>query len=248
MKKIFAMLLVVGSLFFTSTVNAEIKTYVGEGTAIASETETQDQITKRATTYALKDAQEQVGNFIRNFAKTHGFEFNADEIETLVIGVMKITDNKVANSTNDDGAIQIRVTLTAQIDTDNLQREIDNLAKNKPVEVVEPIKTYTSEAKASMGSSENQDQTAKRAESYALKDIRYQLNIDIRTFARTRKLELTNPEVDAVADKVMKITDKYVDSSLVNYTIEVRVKVTVQVDPADLERVIDELARNKQAE
>ena len=250
MKKFFAMLLVVGSLFFSSTVNAEIKTYtgVGESSAVLSETETQEQITKRATTSALKNAQEQVGNFVRNFAKANGLELGDDELETLVIGIMKVTDNKVANSTNDDGAIQIRVMLTAQIDTDNLQREIDNLAKNKPVEVAEPIKTYTSEAKASMGSSENQDQTVKRAESYALKDIRYQLNIDIRTFARTRKLELTNPEVDAVADKVMKITDKYVDSSLVNYTIEVHVKITVQVAPADLEREIEKIASKRQAE
>lgn len=248
MKKFFAMLLVVGSLFFSSTVNAEIKTYVGESTAVASETETQEQVTKRATTSALKNAQEQVGNFIRNFAEGRGLKFTDDEIETLVIGVIKITDNQVANSTGEDGANQIRVKLTAQLDTDELEREIDNLAKNKPVEVAEPIKTYSSEAKATMSSSETQDQTVKRAESYALKDIRYQLDIDVRTFARTRKLELTNPEVDAIAAKVMKITEKKVDSSLVNFTIEVHVKVTVQIDPADLEREIAELARNRQSE
>lgn len=248
MKKFFAMLLVVGSLFFSSTVNAEIKNYVGEGMAIASDTETQEQVTKRATTYALKNAQEQVGKFIRSFAEERGLKFNVDEIETLVIGVIKITDNQIANSTNDDGATQIRVTLTAQVDTDNLQREMDSLVKNKPVEVVEPIKTYTSEAKASMSSSETQDQTVKRAESYALQDIRYQVNIYIRAFAHTRKIELTNSEVDSIADKVMKITDKNVENSLVKYTIEVRVKITVQVDPADLERVIDELARNRNAE
>ncbi|MBR1647646.1 MAG: hypothetical protein IJ685_12865 [Selenomonadaceae bacterium] len=245
MKKFLAMLLVVGSLFFTSTVNAEIKNFVGEGTAVSSETETQEQLTKRATTYALKNAQEQVGNFVRNFAKAKGLEFTDDEIDTFVIGILKITDNQVANSTGDDGKIQIRVTLTAQIDTDELQREIDNFDKTKPVEEAEPIKIYTGDRKATMIGSETQDQTIERATGYAIKDIRYQLDIDIRTFARTRKLELTNPEVDSLAKKIMKITDKTVESSFVNYTIEVHVKITVQVDPADLQREVEELARRK---
>ena len=250
MKKIFAMLLVVGSLFFSSTVNAEIKTYTGvsETSAVLSETETQEQITKRATTSALKYAQEQVGNFVRDFAKANGLELRVDELETIVIGVMKVTDNKVATSTGEDGAIKIRVTLTAQIDTDELQREIDNFDKTKPVEEAEPIKTYSSERKASMSGSETQDQTVKRAESYAIKDIRYQLDIDIRTFARAHKLELTNPEVDSVAKNVMKITEKTVESSLVNYTIEVHVKITVQVDPADLEREVEKIASKRKAE
>ena len=105
------------------------------------------------------------------------------------------------------------------------------------------IETYVREIKATMGESETQDQTVKRAESYALKDIRRQLDIDIRTFARTRKLELTNSEVYAIASRIMKITDKTVESSFVNYTIEVLVTVTVQIDTDDLEREIEELAR-----
>ncbi|MBR3745955.1 MAG: hypothetical protein IKP64_11120 [Selenomonadaceae bacterium] len=248
MKKFFAMLLVVGSLFFSSTVNAEIKTYVVEGSATLSETETQEQITKRATTSALKNAQEQVGNFVRDFAKTQGYEFTDDQIETLVIGVIKITDSKVTNSVSEDGTTQIHVTLTAQIDTDELEREIDGFVKTPTGEVVEPIKTYTQESRTTISGSETHDQTLARATDYAIKEIRRQLDIDIRVFARARKIELTNSEVNSIAAKVMKITEKTVNQSLFESTIEVRVKVTVQVDPADLKREIEKLARTGQPE
>ena len=236
------MLIVVGSLFFSSTTEAAIEKYIGTGTATITESETQDQVTARATTDALRNARDQVEVYVKNFAQRNAIELGNEDISTIALGLLKLVDKKVEKSVVDD-VPQIRVTLTVEIDSDELRRELENLSKAEPV--VYEIKTYASEAKATMSGSETQDQTVKRAESYALKDIRYQVNIDIRTFARTRKLELTNPEVDAIANKVMKITDKTVDSSLVNFTIEVHVKLTVQLDTADLEREIAELARSK---
>lgn len=248
MKNLLAMLIVVGSLLVSSTVNAEIKTYVGNGSATVNETETQEQVTKRATTEALKNAREQIGMFVRDFAKTQRVELGDDETDMLVVGIIKITDNKVTQAASDDGAIQIRVTLNVQFDTDDLQRELANLDQTKPAEVAEPIKIYKSEGKAKIGDTENQDQTVARATDYALRDIRRQLDIDIRTFARTRKLELTNSEVTSIADKIIKITEKTVEKPLVNYTIEAHVKVTVQVDPADLQREVEKIASTRPTE
>ena len=245
MKKFLAMLLVVGSLFFASTSEAAIEKYTGTGTATISESETQEQVTARATKDALRNARDQVEVYVKNFAQRNAVELGDEDISTIALGLLKLVDKKVEKISGGD-VPQIRVTLTVEIDSDELQRELEDLSKAEPVAY--EIKTYASEAKATMSGSETQDQVVKRAESYALKDIRYQVNIDIRTFARTRKLELTNPEVDAIAEKVLKITDKTVESSLVNFTIEVHVKVTVQLDTADLEREISELARNRQAE
>lgn len=143
MKKFLATLLVVGNLFFALTVNAETETYTGEGKATMSEAETQEQIIERAKTYALRNAREKAGVYIRSRSELRDLELVEDDIITMTAGVLKITDTQIEKTLVND-AIQVFVTVTVIIDSDELKRNIDDFinshgnihAENIPADVV----------------------------------------------------------------------------------------------------------------
>lgn len=138
MKKFLTAFLILGVLFFASDVNAETETYTGEGRATMSESETQEQIIERAKTYALRNAREKAGVYIKTKSRLKDFELVEDDVLTLTSGVLKITDTQVEKTLVND-TIQFFVTVTVIIDMDNLQQEIDNFIAQKGIQ--EPAKT-----------------------------------------------------------------------------------------------------------
>ncbi len=143
MKKFLATLLIVCSLFFMSAAQAEVETYTGEGKATMSEAETQEQIIERAKTYALRNAREKAGVYIRTRSELRDFELVEDDIITMTAGVLKITDTQIEKTLVND-AVQVFVTITVIIDSDELKRNIDDFidshgnihAKNIPADAV----------------------------------------------------------------------------------------------------------------
>jgi len=128
------------SLLVTSTVNAETETYTGEGKATMSEAETQEQIIERAKTYALRNAREKAGVYIRSRSELRDFELVEDDIVTMTAGVLKITDTQIEKTLVND-AIQVFVTVTVIIDSDELKQNIDDFINshgnvNIPVDAV----------------------------------------------------------------------------------------------------------------
>ena len=137
MKKLFVTTLIAGSLFFMPAAEAAIEVYIGEGQATMSEDESQDKATDRAKLKALRHAQEQAGVYIKSQSRMRDLELVEDEVETITGGIMKIQNTDIRKSLSDNGVIQVFVTVTVQIDTDALQREIDRLidkrkAKDEP--------------------------------------------------------------------------------------------------------------------
>ena len=124
MKKFLASLLIAGNLFFMSAAQAEVETYTGEGKATMSEAETQEQIIERAKIYALRNAREKAGVYLRSRSELRDFELVEDDIITMTSGVLKITDTQVEKTLVND-AIQVFVTVTVIIDMNDLQKEID---------------------------------------------------------------------------------------------------------------------------
>ena len=153
MKKLLLTALVTGILFLMPAAEAAIETYIGEGSATMSEAETQDEAFERAKTKALRHAQEQAGVYIRSQSKMQDFELAEDKVETLTASIVKIINTKPRKSLSDDGVIQFFVTVTVQIDTDALQREIDRLRPKtpndppKPLEPSKPDETKVDEPK-----------------------------------------------------------------------------------------------------
>lgn len=151
MKKLLAALLILGSLFFMPAALAEIETYTGEGKATMSEAETLEKVIERAKTYALRNAREKAGVYIRSQSRLRDLELVEDEVVTLTSGILKIKDSKVEKTLVND-AIQVYVIVTVTVDSDDLQREIDkflarnpnrkpeppNVEKTKPKEKIEP--------------------------------------------------------------------------------------------------------------
>ena len=141
MKKFLFALIV--SLLVTATSHAAIETYVGEGSATMSEAETQDVAVDRAKLKALRHAQEQAGVYIRSQSRMRDLELVDDEVEMLTGGIVKIMNTNVKKTVINDEVIQVFVTVTVQINSDDLQREIDKLLSKRnpkpPVDRPKPI-------------------------------------------------------------------------------------------------------------
>ena len=132
MKKFLATLLVVWSLVFASTTQAAIETYTGEGTATSGDSETTAQVVERAKLYAKKNALEQSAIYIQ-YRTTAKVEFVDDELVSDEAGILKVVGKPMIEKNLLGGsALQVHVTLTAEIDTDALQRELDK-RNSKPV-------------------------------------------------------------------------------------------------------------------
>ncbi len=139
MKRLFMATLIAGSLFFMPAAEAAIEIYIGEGSATMSEAETQDAAIDRAKLKALRNAQEQAGVYIKNQSRMRDLELVEDEVEMISGGIVKISKTDIRKSLSDGGVIQVFVTVTVQIDTDQLQREIERLLnKRKPKEEPKP--------------------------------------------------------------------------------------------------------------
>ena len=143
MRKLFMTALVTGILFFMPAAEAEIETYIGVGNATMNETENQEQVINRAKGYALRNASEQAGVYVVSQSKMRDLELVEDEVVSITGGLMKITDTKVEKSLLGGDVLQVRVTVTVQIDSEALQREIDRRIENKrpktPIDRPKPI-------------------------------------------------------------------------------------------------------------
>ena len=145
MKKFLAALIVAGNFLFMPPSYASIETYVGEGSATMSEAETQDKAVDRAKLKALRDAQEKAGVYIRSQSRMRDLELVEDDVETITAGIVKIMSTNIKKTVLNDDVIQVFVTVTVQINTDDLQREIDRLLDKRkpkpPVDKPKPIET-----------------------------------------------------------------------------------------------------------
>lgn len=129
MKNFLATLFIVCSLFLMPAAHAETETYTGEGKATMSEAETQEQIIERAKIYALRNAREKAGVYIRTRSELRDFELVEDDVITLTSGVLKITDTQIEKTLVND-TIQVFVTVTVIIDSDELNRNIDDFLRS----------------------------------------------------------------------------------------------------------------------
>lgn len=143
MKKLLTIALVSAICVFMSVAEAAVETYIGVGNATMNETETQEQVFNRAKGYALRRAAEQAGVYVVSQSKLRDLELVEDEIVSITGGLMKITDTKVEKALLGGEVLQVTVTLTVQIDSDELQREIDRRLENQrpktPIDRPKPL-------------------------------------------------------------------------------------------------------------
>ena len=123
MKKLLAAAVIASNLFFMSSVNAEVKTYVGSDEYVMSEFETIDIAKQRAKQKAERAAQEQAGVFIESNTEVVNMQVTKDEIVTMTGGILKIVDvSYEQNALPNVNGMVIRATVKADIDSDDITR------------------------------------------------------------------------------------------------------------------------------
>lgn len=133
MKKIFETVFIAFMLlFFMPNVEAAIETYIGTDDYTVGEHETQDEAQNHSKARALRNAQEQAGVYIRSQSRIHNLQLVDDEILTLTEGIIKIVGAPQYRKEilNDGKTVLIHTTITIQIDTNDLDRRLEEIAKH----------------------------------------------------------------------------------------------------------------------
>ena len=132
MKKFLAAALIAGSLFATSPVNAEIRTYEGTDEYIMNEFETIDIAKQRARQKAERNAQEKAGVFINSYSQMKNLELVEDEVISIACGIMSVVDVKYTTEPLPDvNGFLIRATVKANIETDDVGKWLEKSARER---------------------------------------------------------------------------------------------------------------------
>ena len=127
MKRFLAALIIVGNIFFASTVCAEIQTYKGVGEYLMT-TETIDFAKNQAELVAQRDILERVAVYVKGISIMIDNELDSDEIITISAGVLHVTDTKFLIATADDGII-VTSFVIAEIDIDELKNLLEQIIR-----------------------------------------------------------------------------------------------------------------------
>ncbi|MBR0103136.1 MAG: hypothetical protein IJQ01_06520 [Selenomonadaceae bacterium] len=116
-------------ILFASTAHAEIKTYTGYGEYLMTD-ETIDYAKEQAELYAQRDVLDKVSVFVKGQSLMIDNELSDDEVTTISAGVLHVTDTKFSLDM-DEGGILIKSFVTAQIDTSELEKLLEQAIKER---------------------------------------------------------------------------------------------------------------------
>ncbi len=129
------LIVLLASLFVTSTANAKVETYEGvDEYYVLGAVENINVARERARERALRDAREKAGVYIHTFSKMINTKLVEDEIISVASGVMRVIDTAydIVPLTDTEGFL-IRAKVLADIDTSDLetflQRDAEEISK-----------------------------------------------------------------------------------------------------------------------
>ena len=190
MKRFLAAAIFAGSLLFTSSVNAEVQTYIGTDEYVMSEFETIDIAKQRAKQKAERAAQEQAGVFIESNTEVINMQVTKDEIVTMTGGILKIVDVQYDQRAlpNVNGFV-IRATVKADIDSDDITRWLYR-DKGERSELVEHnIKLQNAIAAQDKKIAELKAQLSNAETKQEQKKISQQFKAEDKVFLSNQKME-----------------------------------------------------------
>ena len=112
-----------------SVAHAEIKTHEGVGEYLMT-TETIDFAKNQAELAAQRDILEKICVYIKSKSTMIDNELDNDEIVTVSAGILRIVDIKFSMEDDRDG-FNVKSFVTAQIDTDELEKLLEQEVKRK---------------------------------------------------------------------------------------------------------------------
>lgn len=107
-----------------SVANAEIKTYEGVGEYIGSKKETPEFAEATAKQYAERNAIERAGIFIGSQTESKNQVITQDKITAITAGILNIVDTQIEVIPLPKGYFKYRVTITAQVDIDEVKNAL----------------------------------------------------------------------------------------------------------------------------
>ena len=130
--KMLAAVFAAGIFAVMPLVSAEVREYEGFGEYVMSDFETPDVAKQRAKVRAEQNAMEQAGVYVESYTKVINHQVTHDEIVTMTNGILKVKDVQYGKMipTNDGKGILIRVTIKADIDTDDITKWISQNKQN----------------------------------------------------------------------------------------------------------------------
>ena len=130
--KIFSAALILCSLILVSSVQAEVKIFIGVGEHfMESETETLSKTQDAAKLAAELNAMEQAQINVKSYSAAHNSNLTQDEIISITAGVMNITGVKYSLKEDFDGLPIMCAEVTAEIDTDKIAELVEMEIKRR---------------------------------------------------------------------------------------------------------------------
>ena len=128
-RRAISVLFFVSIMIFAATTHAEIKTYAGVGEYFVKE-ELIDSAKEQAELIAGRDILEQVCFYVKSKSSSQNSSLTNDEIIIISAGILHVTDTKFSITT-DNNEIIVKALVTAQIDTDELKKLLEQEIKRR---------------------------------------------------------------------------------------------------------------------
>ena len=124
-----AILVAMFTIFSAAVAHAEIKTYEGVGEYWVAD-KTVKFAKNQAKLQAQRDALEQVSFFIKSGSHMGNGILKDDEIITITAGILHVINTEY-DLVNDNGDILVKAYVTAEIDTVELEKLLEEAVKSK---------------------------------------------------------------------------------------------------------------------
>ena len=119
---IIAAVLLVGGLSFMPVVDAQKVTYTGIGEYRMGEGESTEMARERAKEYAERNAIEQAGVMVESETRVINHVFEADEIRTITMGILRVVGQPVYTPLIDGNGFMMKAELKAEIETNDIAK------------------------------------------------------------------------------------------------------------------------------
>ena len=178
-------------LFASSTADAEIQTYTGEGTYIMSEGENLGVAKERAKADAMRNACEQAGTFVESTTQVANMMVTKDEITTMTGGIVKLLEEPtyapLKELDNLEGVL-IHVTVKVSIDSDDVLKWLNKTTGERAqlVNQMEALRKSNdeqarqiAELKAQLAQAQSDSERQQIAQNFASEEDKFMSNQNV---------------------------------------------------------------------
>ena len=119
-------LLIIGNIILTTTAYAKIETYEGRGLVAVDIDETLSHAKDQAKLNAMRHIAEEVYAKLQNETESENGKLTRDEIVIMAESLIKVMNVKYDISSSKDNEFIVTATVTAEVDTDDVEKLLED--------------------------------------------------------------------------------------------------------------------------